>query len=94
MKTAIRIIAILISVLLLLVAPAVADEFTVSSDLIGFDSGDGMMAPGTILNPLIIRDSSGREIGSMETDLIGLDGNDGLMAPGTVLNPYRIKWND
>ena len=89
MKTIIIAIAIL-----LMCSLAVADEYTVSTELIGFDSGDGYFAPGSPLNPLIIRDSSGREIGSMETDFIGMDSNDGLMAPGSILNPYRIKLND
>ena len=87
--------AILITAaLLMFAAPAIADEYTVSSDLIGFDSGDGYFAPGSPLNPLIIRDNSGREIGRMESDLIGFDSDDGFFAPGGPLNPYRVILND
>ena len=70
---------------------ALADEYTIETVLPDLTQGDGYMEAGSPLNPYVIRNEYGEEVGTIRTQLPDFNPGDGYMEPGSPLNPYVIE---
>ena len=89
-----RVLVITIVILSVFALPVLADEYTIESALPDFQPGDGYMEAGSPLNPYIIRNEYGEEVGVIKTRLPDFTPGDGFMDPGGPLNPYVIETPD
>jgi len=71
-----------------------AKEFTVETSFPDLTPNDGIFDAGTFINPYVIKNKSGHEIGTMEADFPDPMPNDGVLDAGSFTNPYRIKLYD
>ena len=74
--------------------PCLAGEITIQSQFPDPQPGDGIMDAGSPLNPYILRDDSGQEIGRMRSRFSDTDTSDGIFDPGSILNPWVIETQD
>ena len=70
---------------------ACAEEYQIRTRHFDFQANDGFMDAGSYLNPYIIEDQSGREIGQIRSQFPDFDPNDGFMDAGSYLNPYIVE---
>ena len=70
---------------------ALANEYTIESEINDFQPGDGYMEAGSPLNPYIIRNEYGEEVGTISSEINDFSPGDGYMEPGSPLNPYVIE---
>ena len=87
-------IIIILSVFLALPIITMAGEITIQSQFPDPQPGDGIMDAGSPLNPYILRDDSGQEIGRMRSRYSDTDSSDGIFDPGSILNPWVIETQD
>ena len=71
--------------------PALADEYTIESQFPDFQPGDGYFEAGSPLNPFVIKNEYGEEVGTIKTRLPDFTPGDGFMEPGSQLNPFVIE---
>ena len=89
-----RAILIVLVAILFSFTCALADEYTIESALPDFQPGDGYMEAGSPLNPYIIRNEYGEEVGTISTHIPDFNPGDGYMEPGSPLNPFVIETGD
>ena len=89
-----RVLVITIVILSVFALPVLADEYTIESALPDFQPGDGYMEAGSPLNPYIIRNEYGEEVGTISTHIPDFNPGDGYMEPGSPLNPFVIETGD
>lgn len=81
----------LIVAALLTATPALAGDLTVRSRLI---PGPGLLQPGTMLNPYVIQDGSGRQVGTIRPRMMDLTPHDGFLDAGTPTNPWVLHTDE
>lgn len=76
---------------LCLAGTAAAGDLTIQSR---FPGGFELMQPGSALNPYVVRDGYGRQVGTIHSRMPDLDPHDGLTDPGTSLNPWVLHTDE
>lgn len=70
-----------------------AGDDEVKSRYVDITPNDGFMDAGTVFNPYVVEDSSGREVAEVSSRMLDLTPKDGFMDAGTVFNPYVAVQN-
>lgn len=74
---------------LFLAGTALAGDLTIQSRLPA-----GAIPAGTPINPYVVRDSAGRQVGTIRSRLPDVNPHDGILDPGTSLNPWVLHTDD
>jgi hypothetical protein len=80
-----------ITLFLIGIESASADEYKVKSRYHDFQPNDGFMDAGTQQNPYVIEDQYGQEKSTVRPRHHDFQPNDGFMDSGTRQNPYVIE---
>ena len=84
----------IILAVVLFASVAMAGEYTIKTNIPDFTPGDGFMDAGSPLNPYVVTDSYGREVGKIQSRSLDLDPYDNFMDPGSTSNPWILKTDD